>query len=63
MIDSFTMSNFPVTTVIVYSSIAASTIQMMPRKPDRLPSVNADSADGSGIRNARQETRKAASTP
>src|ERR1043166_4910310 len=63
MIDSLTISNFPVTTVIVYSSIAARTIQMMPTNPDRLPSANADTALVAGIPNARQETRNAATTP
>src|SRR5690349_7554724 len=42
MMDSFTISNLPVTTVIVYRNIAARTIQMMPRKPDSDPRAKAD---------------------
>src|SRR3954451_18994706 len=63
MIDSLTISNFPVTTVIVYSSIAATTIQMMPMNPDSVPSTNADTAAPTGIRNATHDTRNAAITP
>src|ERR1019366_1395279 len=63
MIDSFTISNWPVTTVIVYRNMAASTIQMIPRKPEKEPSAKAEMADGSGIPNATHETRKAARTP
>src|SRR5580765_1723261 len=48
-IDSFTISNFPVTTLIVYRNIAARTIQMMPRNPDSVPRTNAEIADASGI--------------
>src|SRR6266550_2753076 len=40
--DSFTTSNFPDTTLIVYRNIAARTIQMMPRNPDSEPRANAD---------------------
>src|SRR5215471_4865076 len=48
-IDSLTISNLPETTVIVYRNIAASTIQMMPRKPDNTPSKKAEPADASGM--------------
>src|SRR4051812_18735531 len=63
MIDSFTISNLPETTLIVYRNIAARTIQMMPRKPDSVPNANAETAEGSGILNARHETANAAMTP
>jgi len=63
MIDSLTISNFPVTTVIVYSSIADTTIQMIPMKPDSVPSTNADTAAPTGMRNATHDTRNAAITP
>ncbi|MNL80660.1 hypothetical protein D3C87_2075680 [compost metagenome] len=63
MMASFTISNLPVTTVIVYRNIAARTIQMMPRQPDSDPSAKADAAEASGILKTMQETRKAAMTP
>ena len=61
-IDSLTISNLPVSTVIVYRSIAATTIQMMPRRPDSVPSAKADAADAIGMWNARHETRNATAT-
>jgi len=36
---------------------------MIPRKPDRVPNAKADTAEASGIPNARHATRKAAITP
>src|SRR6478736_7348611 len=47
-IDSFTISNWPLTTLIVYKNIAARTIQMIPRNPDRMPSAKAETADTTG---------------
>ena len=61
--DSFTISNLPVTTIMVYRNIAARTIQIIPRKPDSDPSAKADTAEASGILKAMQETRNAAITP
>jgi len=43
--------------------MAPSTIQMIPRNPDRLPRAKAETAEASGIPKATQETRKAARTP
>lgn len=63
MIDSLTISNWPVVTVIVYSSMADKTIQMIPGKPDKVPYANAEAAEGSGMPNTRQAIRKAAATP
>src|SRR6185503_15552549 len=63
MIDSLTISNFPVTTVIVYRNIAATTIQMIPMKPDSVPSANAENADATGMPNGKHETTNAAITP
>ena len=62
-IDSLTISNFPVTTLMVYRNIAARTIQMIPRNPDSEPRAKADTAAATGILKARQETTKAAMTP
>jgi len=62
-IDSLTTSKRPVTTVIVYRNIAATTIQMMPRNPDSEPSAKAETAATRGMRKTTQETRNAASTP
>ena len=62
-IDSFTISNLPVTTLIVYRNIAARTIQMIPRNPEREPSAKAETADTTGILKTRHETTKAAMTP
>ena len=36
---------------------------MIPRKPDSVPRPKAETAEATGIRKARQETRKAAMTP
>ena len=61
--DSFTISNLPVTTLIVYRNIAANTIQMIPRNPDSVPSAKAETAEVTGILKTMQETRNAAMTP
>ena len=61
--DSFTISNLPLTTLMVYRNIAARTIQMIPRKPERVPSANAETAEATGILKTAQETRNAAMTP
>ena len=63
MMDSFTISNWPVMTVMVYRNIAPRTIQMIPRNPDKVPKLKAEKAETSGILNAMQLTRKAAITP
>jgi hypothetical protein len=43
--------------------MAARTIQMIPRNPESVPRAKAEKAAARGIPKARQETRKAASTP
>ena len=43
--------------------MAATTIQMIPRKPESVPRPKADTAETTGIPKARQETTKAAMTP
>ncbi len=43
--------------------MADSTIQMMPRRPDRVPKQKAETAEATGIPKARQLTTKAAMTP
>src|ERR1700688_4740278 len=62
-IDSFTISNRPLTTLLVYRNIAARTIQMIPRNPESVPSAKAETAEATGILKTTQEIRNAAMTP
>src|SRR5919202_150657 len=63
VIDSLTISNFPVTRVIVYSSIAPMMIQMMPMNPFRKPATNDEMAEPTGMRITSRAITNAATTP
>ena len=63
VIDSLTISNFPLTSVIVYSSMAPTMIHTMPIAPLSAPAMNAVTAASGGMRMTIRAMTKAATTP
>jgi hypothetical protein len=63
VIDSLTISNFPLTSVMVYSSIAPTMIHTMPTAPFRAPATKDESAAPGGMRTISSAMTNDATTP